>query len=95
VKDQWTVETERMKATVVSEPAKLPSAMMARLTESDRKELPSHPTYVLLTRPGGTEPIRIEAEDAELLMWLLLKLARTSRQYAPTDFGALIGPPLP
>jgi hypothetical protein len=39
-------------------------------------ELPAYPSYVLLSRPGGSEPIRIEAEDAVLLMWILSKLGQ-------------------
>ncbi len=36
---------------------------------------PLFPSYLLISRSGSGEPIRIEGEDAELLMWMLVKLS--------------------
>ncbi len=69
-KRQWTVATDRMAVTLVSEPA----VVATRAGLPPGIEPPMFPTYVLIARPGGGEPIRIEAEDAALLMWVLSKL---------------------
>ena len=78
-KRQWIVSTERVTVTLVSEPAPMPQMIGGGPLPADFKP-PMFPAYLLVSRPGGGEPIRIEGEDAELLMWMLLKLGVGSFQ---------------
>lgn len=80
---QWSITTTRMTVTLVSE--KLPAQMMIAGAEP-----PMVPAYVLIQRPDGGDPIRIDADDAELLMWVLMKLHRGPHprfMQAGADFG--------
>ena len=80
-KRQWTVSTERVAVTLVSEPAPMAQMIGGGPLPPDFKP-PMFPAYLLVSRPGTGEPIRIEGEDAELLMWMLMKLGVGSMQQA-------------
>jgi len=60
---QWSISTVRMTVTFVSEGAPCPGA-----------EPPTEPPYVLIARPDGGDPIRVDPDDAELLIWALKRL---------------------
>jgi hypothetical protein len=92
-KQQWNVQTERMSVTLVSEPAAV-ALRMGGVALPPGIEPPVLPSYLLIARPGGGEPIRIEAEDAALLMWMLTRLTMAHGRMVPTmpaggDYGLI------
>lgn len=73
MRDQWTVQTGRMALTLVSEPVKI-STQQAQAYREIGAPAPMQAAYLLIARPNGGDPVRIEGEDAELLMWVLQSL---------------------
>jgi len=93
MRDQWTIQTERMSVTLVSEPAPM-AKRIGGPPLPPGFEPPVLPAYLIITPPGGGQPIRIEGEDAELLMWMLMKLGPRgfSRQSAPFGGDFMVPP---
>lgn len=88
----WTVRTDRMTVSLVSE-ADSGDANQPRMPRDSRMPPPVRrhaPAYLLVARPGEAEPVRIEAEDAELLMWMLMRLG-TRRQMTQAFAAPMMG----
>lgn len=77
---QWTVSTERVTITLVSEPAPMSGQLIGGGPLPSDFKPPVFPAYLLISRPDSGEPIRIEGGDAELLMWMLVKLSAVFSQ---------------
>jgi len=93
MRDHWTIQTERMSVTLVSEPAPM-AKRIGGPPLPPGFEPPVLPAYLIITPPGGGQPIRIEGEDAELLMWMLVKLGRPGRQFGMVpSAGEFMGSP--